>query len=397
MSKLITQLLQAKEPLFSISLKQLEQASGSKGIDVKLTAEIIEKKNDRIKQLGLDPKDTTGPELYRALLQQAKVHDAHLAEQLGAKDPEDVHAMIPLALEAVAKVDMPRTVWVMKDEVAKNFLRETPPVRIMERLGYTDVNEMLDKENLYEVYGALRFAEDDDWLMEFNKKYERLTPDDFADRDIALVVMPKERWGDIAEHFIKKKRHFHTHLKELGVILILPPTEDRMLGLATKLMSLSFHYYNEVRLYSAFFKLQQVKPNFGKIFVDTLNADPGNHAIMAGQNVHWRVIQRYFGKLKDEYHPEVFEPHVQPEDLHWRKAEDLMYQIDPELEFWKGLDYVGEMYDGEPLTFNFMDVSLSYANDISYEDRYVYHFREALWNEVFMRYMGEQVLEEQIL
>jgi hypothetical protein len=118
---------------------------------------------------------------------------------------------------------------------------------------------------------------------------------------------------------------------------------------------------------------------------------------MAGQNVHWRVIQRYFGKLGDEYHPEVFEPHVQPEDLHWRKAEELMYKLDPELEFWDGLDYVGEMYDGQPLTFNFMDVSLSYSNGISYEERYIYHFREALWNEVFMRYMGEQVLEEQIL
>ena len=397
MSKLITQLLQAKEPLFSIALKQLEQASGNKGVDVRLTAEIIEKKNDRIKKLGLDPTDTTGPELYRALLQQAKVHDEHLAKQIGANDPEDVHAIIPLAVEAVNKVDMPRTVWVMKDEVAKKFLRETPPVRIMERLGYDDVNEMLEKENLYEVYGALRFAEDDEWLGEFNKKYESLTPNDFDDREIALVVMPKERWGDVAEHFIQKKRHINTHLKELGVVLILPPIEDRMPGIATKVMSLTFHYYNEVRLYAAFFKLQQMKPNFGQIFVDTLMADPSAQAVMAGQNVHWRVIQRYFGKLGDEYHPEVFEPHVQPEDLHWRKAEEQMYDIDPELEFWKDMDFVGDMYDGAPLTFNLMDVSLSFSNGISYEDRYIYHFREALWNEVFMRYMGESVLEDQIL
>jgi hypothetical protein len=397
MSKLIAELLGAKDPLFSIALKQLEQASGNKGVDVKLTAELIEKKNDRMKRLGLDPSDTTGPELYQALLQQAKEHDTHLAAQIGATDPEDVHAIIPLALEAVKNVDMPRNCWAIKDEVAKRFLRETPPTKIMERLGYDDVNAMLENENLYEVYGALRFAEDSDWLMEFNTKYETLTPDDFEDREIALVIMPAERWGDIAKHFIEKKRHFHTHLKELGVVLVLPTTEQRMPGVTTKVLTLSFHYYNEVRLYSAFFKLQQVKPNFGKIFVDTLNADPGNQVIMAGQNVHWRVIQRYFGKLGDEYHPEVFEPHVQPEDLHWRKAEELMYKLDPELEFWDGLDYVGEMYDGQPLTFNFMDVSLSYSNGISYEERYIYHFREALWNEVFMRYMGEQVLEEQIL
>jgi hypothetical protein len=44
-----------------------------------------------------------------------------------------------------------------------------------------------------------------------------------------------------------------------------------------------------------------------------------------------------------------------------------------------------------------MDLSLSYSNDIPYEDRYLYHFRESLWNEVFARYMGEKALEEQLL
>jgi hypothetical protein len=44
-----------------------------------------------------------------------------------------------------------------------------------------------------------------------------------------------------------------------------------------------------------------------------------------------------------------------------------------------------------------MDISLSYSNGIAYEDRYLYHFRESLWNEVFARYMGQKVLEEQLL
>jgi hypothetical protein len=44
-----------------------------------------------------------------------------------------------------------------------------------------------------------------------------------------------------------------------------------------------------------------------------------------------------------------------------------------------------------------MDVSLAYSNGIAFEDRYLYHFRESLWNEVFARYMGEKVLEDQLL
>ncbi len=109
------------------------------------------------------------------------------------------------------------------------------------------------------------------------------------------------------------------------------------------------------------------------------------------------MIQRYFGKLTGEIHPEIFEPHVQPEDLHWRRAEDVLYEVDPGLEFWRGLDYVATMKDGQPVTLNLMDISLGYSNSIPYAERYLYHFREALWNEVFARYFGQKVLEEQLL
>jgi hypothetical protein len=267
----------------------------------------------------------------------------------------------------------------------------------MKQLGYRSVDSMLKQENLSEIYGALRFAESPEWLEKFNEKYETLVPSDFETREIEILVMPHERWADICEAFTKKKKHNITHLKELGVILMLPVKADHMPGMAMWSGSLLFHYINEIRLYSAFFKLKQVQPDFGKIFVETLIADPDMGPIMSGQNIHWRVIQRYFGKLKDEYHPEIFEPHVQPEDLHWRKAEEALYHIAPELKFWEDMDYVALMHDGRPLTFNMMDVAASFTNQTPYEDREIYHFRESLWNEIFMRYMGQSTLEEQIL
>ncbi len=178
---------------------------------------------------------------------------------------------------------------------------------------------------------------------------------------------------------------------------MLPVKAEHLPGMSIWSGSLIFHYINEIRLYSAFFKLKQVQPDFGRIFVETLNADPDLGPIMSGHNIHWRVIQRYFGKLKDEYHPEIFEPHLQPEDLHWRKAEAELYKIDAELKFWQDMDYVGLMFDGRPVTFNMMDVAASYTNKTDYGDREIYHFRESLWNEVFARYMGYKVLQAQVL
>src|SRR5690606_32165022 len=143
--------------------------------------------------------------------------------------------------------------------------------------------------------------------------------------------------------------HNVTHSKELGVIAIAPMRQKHISGLTLKTLPLLFHYINEIRLYSAFFKLKSTQPYFGKIFTETLIADSGTGAVIAGQNIHWRVIQRYLGRNKEDKEIEAFEPHVHPEDLHWRHATDCLYELSAELRFWKDLDYVGRVdASGEP-------------------------------------------------
>ena len=396
MSRLIAQLLAAEQPLFSLSLRQLEEVSGLPAVDTRLTAEIIGKVRLKTEELGLDPDDTTGQELYQALVHQLAKHDQHLCHTIGGRVGDTAAELIPKIKAAQDKVELDRDCWVLKKSVAKEFLRQSPPLKIMQLLGYKSVDSMLKSENIFELFGALRFAEDPDWLNGFNEKYKSLKPSDFTTRRIEVLVMP-ERWASICQDFIAKKKHNVTHSKEMGVVIMLPIKAQRIDGLTLWALSLLFHYINEVRLYSTFFKLQQVKPNFGQIVVDTLIADPSQAAIMAGNQIHWRVIQRYFGKLEHERHPQIFQPHVQPEDLHWRAAEVILYNLDPELKFWADMDYVAVMYDNRPVVFNMMDVAASYANKTAYGRREIYHFREALWNEVFVRYLGTSVLEDQIL
>lgn len=399
MSKMLSQLLGAKEPMFTMSLRQLEQASGNPSADVRLTAEIIGSIRMKTSELGLDPDDTSPRELHSALLAKIDDHNKRLVRRIGGDDPNDAVKLMPLMRRAWEKVDVDKTCWVLKKSVAKAMLKKTPPTQIMKHLGYRSIDSMIKHENLGEVYGALRFAETPEWLNKFNEQYKTLKPTDFESRKIEVIEMDIERWGDIAAPFIHKKRHNITHLKELGVILMLPITAKANLrGIAIFTLPLLFHYLQEIRLYSAFFKLKQVEPNFGKVIVDTLIADPSSGAIMSGNKIHWRVIQRYFGKLEKEKHPEIFEPHVQPEDLHWRRAEDMLYDLDPDLGFWRDMDYVGILdTDKRPVTLNMLDVAASYVNDSPYSKRAIYHFRESLWNEIFIRYMGQKNLEEQVL
>ncbi len=397
---MISELLGATEPLFSLAIKQLEEASGRPGHDVRLTAEILGRVRLITEQLGLDPDDTSPKELHYALLSKIEEHDRQLVKAIGGSDPNNAKELMPLMKKAWEKTKSPKTCWVLKKSVAKRMLKKMPPKQVMKHLHYRSVDSLLKNENLGEIYGSLRFAESPEWLTKFNQTYHSLKPADFETRKIEIIELSEERWGDITAEFIHKKRHNITHLKELGVILMLPVTpEANLKGIAIFTLPLLFHYLEEIRLYSSFFKMQQVKPDFGDILSHTLNADPSNHAVMAGQHIHWRVIQQYLGRHKkgEIEHPEIFEPHVQPEDLHWRKAEEHLMMLDPQLEFWRDLDYVGVKDKDGPVPLNLLDVAASYVNQTSYLDRAIYHFRESLWNEVFVRYMGEKTLENQIL
>jgi hypothetical protein len=188
-----------------------------------------------------------------------------------------------------------------------------------------------------------------------------------------------------------------THLKELGVVAVLPDALSNRSGTALYLLPLILHYMQEIRTYAAFFKLQQVKPRFGKVVAETIAADPGKHVSMAGTHIHWRIIQRYYGRLDASSHPELFEPHVQAEDLMWLQAENQLASIEPTMKFWQGLDYVAQAADPVPVSLNILDVAYNFYNQVPFEARSVAHVRGALWNELCARYLGEEILEHQVL
>jgi ribokinase len=76
MAKFLQDLLQAEEPLFTTALRQLERAAGHSGVDVRLISDVIMRAHHVMRQIGLDPADTTALELYNAL--RARAHDEAL-------------------------------------------------------------------------------------------------------------------------------------------------------------------------------------------------------------------------------------------------------------------------------------------------------------------------------
>lgn len=395
MSKLLSELLAAEEPMFSLALKQLEQVSGNASVDVRLTAEIVGKVHMKVRALGLDPKDTTGPELYRALINLLVKHDEFLAKRIGIEDTKDVSEVLKRVAEAVPAINMPRKAWVLKPSVAKRLIKATPPKKVMKQLGYRSIDSLVKRESVHELFAAMRFIESKEWVDNFISKYKGLKPSDFENRQIEIIQMDADKWGKSAMDFVHSHRQNITHLKELGVVALLPLPIKQMSGLTIITLPLLLHYINEIRVYTSFFKSQQTSPEFASKIIETLVSDPGRHVPVAGHHIHWRVIHRHLGSEHSKI-ADLFEPHIEPEDLIWRKTEETLYRLEPALHFWFDMEYVGVVFDSQPVSFNLLDVATSYVNNLSYGQQTAHHMRQSIWNEIYLRYVREQAVERQV-
>ncbi|MNH50054.1 5-dehydro-2-deoxygluconokinase [compost metagenome] len=74
MGRFLQKILNAPEPLFTVGIHQLEKATGHSGVDTRLIADITHKAHDIMRELGLNPADTTAHELYQALNANLRQH-----------------------------------------------------------------------------------------------------------------------------------------------------------------------------------------------------------------------------------------------------------------------------------------------------------------------------------
>jgi hypothetical protein len=392
MTRYLSLALGAKQPLFGQSIQELERASGRPSADIHLSSEMMQKVRTKIIQLGLDPQDTTGRELYSALQVRLRQDEANVRRALNISEDAssaDVLAHVQKFLNAHKSAS---NSFAIKPAVAKRLLKKKAPKNAMKRLGYRSLDSMLKHETVAAIYAAALMTESPTWHKAFREQYAKLQAGDFEQRKISIVSPQSKRWNDITASFVQNARHNILCFKELGTVVLLP-IETKLDGLAITTLLLTLHYMNDIRTYSSFAKLQQVKPTFGRMVQQASVSDPMTSASLAGQPVPWKVIQRYYGRIKADFHPEVFEPHVQPEDLEWHDAEAVLSELEPSLGFWLDTQYICMLDDDQPVSLNILDVALAYCNHLDFPDRIVHFVREHLWHELMSRYLHQENLE----
>jgi len=382
--------------------RRFEVITGKKGVLDKIMEENDKLMKDRMMSLGA-AGGSDAKEIYDALISKIESDDRRLFQSLGNPNcqvTKDCQAIVDVAKGAVN----PPKGFFLKLDKAKEFLMSEPPRKVMRALGYSSVQEMLAKEDLYEVYSALRFVEGGEWLNTiFFKQYEKLMPDDFEEREIVVKAL-SDKWGSSAQEFVLKKRHNISHLKELGVVFVIPT----MLGISGEILRmfvLILHYLHEIPFYSTIFKeITKTKITFTNNFTSLLRGDVLDRHFADSERSLWLVVQRYLAK-DDENDWRLFVPHINPEAIHWAKASenlakigDLLDGFSDELLFWENLDWVGDYYKDEIgrdtlVSFNIVDTVMSLVKEKDMV-KYLYHHQEALWNKIFAAYFDKEELEK---
>lgn len=388
------------------NLKKMETrlafVTGKSGILERVVEENELAAQKRLARLGLG-ENPRAIDVHEALVKKVQSDDDKIVKSF--KNPNCAKRTdCDEVLRVLKKMSGSRKGFFLKEAKAVQFLEKEPPKQVMGYLGYETVSQMLAKENLLEVYSALRFVEGGEWLNNvFFKQYEALTPADFEEREMEIKVLD-EKWVGAADVFLKKKWHNISHLKELGVVFVIPATFG-IQGELLRMISLVFHYLHEVPFYSDMFRrIAETPVTFASNLVSLLRGDVEERRLPENNKSLWYVVQRYLAK-DDENDWRLFVPHINPEAMHWQKAEDDLVRLGIEhdgyaadLEFWKNLDWVGDYFKDEGnndvlVSFDLVDTVMGLVKKKEMI-KYLYHHEEALWNKIFTEYMGGDQLEK---
>ncbi len=394
----------------------MEKLTGKSGVMGKIVKENETLVGQTLKELNLPESNQSAKDVHDALIGYIKNIDERLYNFLDKPDLSKMSGKCEKLCETALALAKPGPGFFIKKEKAVQMLEKFPPQSMLDFFSYKTTAELVDKKGLSSVFSALRFTQNTEWMHKFfDEAYNDLTADDFEEREVELKVLEPE-WLDAAGKFLEKKYHNLSHLKELGVIFIIP-IQINTPGETLRMFTLLLHYLNEVPFYSGLFKKFSKEQDFAGKVKSLLRGDvplaqlpTTNYQL---QTTKIRIVQRYLAK-DDPDDFRLVEPHINPEAEHWYKAEGDLAGISDMPSFakasderaftsWQKLDFVGDFFpsfaeatDGKPdeslVSFDLIDLTMSLAK--KGEIKYLYHQQEALWNKIFIEYLGRDKMNE---
>ncbi len=400
MTRFLSESLQAPEPFFRLGLRRLEVANGNPNTDIRFTTEVMHSTHAKLRQLGLDPRDTTAKELYQALQERVKSDDARLVKILRTLAATHISAegdAVAGMIHVLKGLPDSKRCFALKHSKLKAMIKKQPPKKAMKRLGYRSFESCLKHENPVLLLAAAWLTEGQQWQERFTEQYRQVKSADFEDRNILIIKAQYKHWQDLAQTVVAQNKHNILCFKELGSMVILPLPNEVPKGAVTASMTLGLHELNEIRSSSTFLKLSQMRPDFGKTVQAVVAGQPQLSSQLLDKPMPWNLIQRYYAQLGSNIRETIFEPYMQIEDMAWHAVEKSLARIEPSFGFWQDSGHLGLLHGQQPVSLNLVDAALNYCNQLPFERRLVHYFQRSLWHELLLRYLQHDSVEQSVL
>lgn len=400
MTRFLSHALQAPEPLFGVGLRRLEAANGNPSTDIRVSTHVQQATKAKLRELGLDPADTTPEELYHALQERIKTDDTLLTKRLRTAAATHISAEVDVIagmIHVLKQLPDSTACFALKNSKLKSMLKKIPPKKAMKQLGYRSLDSFLKHEPPILVLAAAWLTEGTSWRRRLLDQYKQLKAADFESRSISLMQPDARRWHTLAAAVVGREKHNLICLKELGAIVFLPLPTHTPPGAVTVSLSLALHELNQIRAGSTFLKLCQFRPDFGSVVGTVALEEPQLQAELLDQPVSWSLVQRYYVRLAGRFREEIFEPHIQLEDMAWQPIEQILSSIEPRLKFWQDSAHLALLHHHRPVSCNIVDAALNYCNQLPFERRVAHYFQQSLWHELLLQYLRHDTVEQTVL
>lgn len=373
MTKILRDIIGAREPTFSTRINQLEQLTGKRTVDIELTANLLANISDTTKKLNLDPYDTTPQELYASLIQKAKEHDGLLRSSYDSKITELIRRIN--RHDAIAQVP------VIKNSTLRKLISDLPPKKVMSVLKFRSVASMLKRTDIYQIIIGAFLLESVTWHRSFAKLIKSTcnVSDITLSTPRVVAVSPK-----LTSNFVPP--YNFPYIQLAGLVPITTKTVNKpggWLELAARSTDGLFHVHQR----GVYLKLYRFDPKIVKKMVDLTYVAPVSVAKIGQVNVPWSAIYNYIARNSDILNS-VDESTVDSNDFKWQGSVDLLRKVHQQMDFWASTRISAKPTETRPVSLNISDIAFSTLNDVSYVQRTNAHVSKYVLDELLSRYFS---------
>ncbi len=391
MSKYIGQLLQADQRSLDSIIQRLEMMALQPGIDAKLTAEIITSSREKVRQLGLDPTESTKQELYYGLLAKSQSDDLILRRKLGISQSESASTAARIIAETAQRLVQKDTVVCMQPAAVKQILKSVPPKRTLKLLRFRSIDSVLKRENPLALYALAKKVEDKSWQTQVQARLKRLMQRDVKEAPVQIVLLPEE-WLDKLH-----KQPFENLLfpvAETGCILLLPTESFAVGGSVLLALAVILQASMKLSVESLPYRTRALSISYERVLPDIASGALEKLDPIHGLQPSWHAVYQL---LAEYQYKQLGDFEFVLGDLEWQSTETKLASLASELDFWVNTHYLGFAGGELPVSMHLVDVVASFVLKKPFGTQIISHLKASLWNEIQLRYLRQEAFEKSIL